>query len=71
MFYQKNINGSVYLIVGLVIVKSLLGQQNGLDVGKNSAISNCDVLKETVQLLVIANSKLDVTRANATFLVVA
>jgi hypothetical protein len=49
---------------------SLLGEENCLDVGENTALSDGNSRQELVQLLIIANSQLKVTRNDARLLVV-
>jgi hypothetical protein len=49
----------------------LLGQKDGLDVGKNTALSNSDTTKKFVQFLVVSDSQLQVTWDNPGLLVVS
>jgi hypothetical protein len=49
----------------------LLGQKDGLDVGKHTAGSDRDLAEQLVQLLVVADGELKVTRGDASLLVVA
>ena len=48
----------------------LLGQEDGLDVRKNSALSDGDAGQQLVQLLVVADGQLKVARDDARLLVV-
>jgi hypothetical protein len=48
----------------------LLGQENGLDVGQDTTLSNGDTREKFVQLFVVADGKLQVTRDDAGLLVV-
>uniref|UniRef100_H2Y966 Uncharacterized protein n=1 Tax=Ciona savignyi TaxID=51511 RepID=H2Y966_CIOSA len=56
---------------GLVFLLGLLGQQNSLDVGKDSTLSDCYFSKQLVQLLVVSNSQLKVPWDDSGLLVVA
>jgi len=49
----------------------LLGQKNSLDVGKNSALSDCNSRQQFVQFLVVTDSQLKMTRYDSRFLVVS
>ena len=49
----------------------LLGQKNSLDVGKNSALSDCNSRQQFVQFLVVTDSQLKMTRDDSRFLVVS
>src|SRR5215470_1395301 len=49
----------------------LLGQKHGLDVGQNSTLSDRHPGQQLVQLLVVADGQLQVTRDDARLLVVA
>ena len=49
----------------------LLGQQDGLDVGQHASLSDRDARQQLVQLLVVADGQLEVTRDDASLLVVA
>ena len=48
----------------------LLGQENGLDVGQNTTLSDGDTGEKFVQLFVVADGQLQVTRDDAGLLVV-
>jgi hypothetical protein len=50
--------------------RRLLGEKNGVDVGKNSSSSNGDSSEQLVQLLVVLDGKGDVTGHDAALLVV-
>ena len=54
----------------LCLLLALLGQQDGLDVGENTALRNGDAREELVQLLVVANGELQVTGDDARLLVI-
>ena len=49
----------------------LLGEEDGLDVGEDTTLSNCDTTEELVQLLVVADGQLEVAGNDARLLVVA
>ncbi|KAA8587053.1 hypothetical protein FQN60_000889, partial [Etheostoma spectabile] len=49
----------------------LLGQQDGLDVGQDTALGNGHTAKQFVQLLIVAHSQLEVTRDDTSLLVVS
>ena len=49
----------------------LLRQQNGLDVGQDAALGDRDARQQLVQLLVVADGQLEMTRDDARLLVVA
>ena len=49
----------------------LLGQQNGLDVRQNTTLSDGDARQQLVQFLVVADGQLEMTRNDASLLVVA
>jgi hypothetical protein len=49
----------------------LLRQQDGLDVGQDAALGDGDARKQLVELLVVADGQLEVTRDDARLLVVA
>ena len=49
---------------------SLLGQQHRLDVGQDTTLSDGDFAQQLVELLVVADSQLQVTRDDARLLVV-
>ena len=53
-----------------LLLFSLLGQKNGLDVGKNTTLGNGDTREELVQFLVVADGKLQVTGDDTGLLVV-
>jgi len=48
----------------------LLGQQNGVDVGQDSAAGNGDTLKQFTQFLVVPHSQQQVPRVDPVLLVV-
>ena len=50
---------------------SLLGEENGLNVGKDTTLGNGDTTEELVQLLVVADGQLEVAGDDARLLVVA
>jgi hypothetical protein len=50
---------------------SLLGEQDSMNVGKNSSRGNGDTSEELVQLFVVLDSQRDVTGNDATLFVVA
>ena len=52
----------------LLFLAGLLGQKNGLDVRENTSLGDGDALKQLVQLLVVADGQLQVTRVDARFL---
>ena len=57
---------SDHLLAGLL---RLLGQQNSLDVGQNTTLSDRDARQQLVQFLVVANGQLKVTWNDASLLV--
>ena len=68
---------AVYLVVSnlgsllsLVVALSLLGQQHGLDVGQDTTLSDGDFAQQLVELLVVADCQLQVTRDDAGLLVI-
>ena len=54
----------------LVLAFLLLGEEDGVDVGENSSLRDGDVAEELVQLFVVADGELDVTRSHPGALVV-
>lgn len=50
---------------------SLLGKKNCLDVGEDTTLGNGDTRQELVQFFVITDGQLQVTRDDASFLVVS
>ena len=58
------------ICLSFLFLLGLLGQKNSLDVGKNTSLSDGDAGEEFVQLFVIADSKLKVTRNDSGLLVV-
>ena len=50
------------ILLGLARLASatLLGEEDGVDVGKDSALGDGDAGQQFVELLVIANSELDI-----------
>lgn len=54
----------------LLLLASLLGQKHRLDVGQDTTLGDGDTLEKLVQLLVIADGQLQVTRVDAGLLVV-
>ena len=58
------------LALGLVVALGLLGQQHRLDVGQDAALSDGDFAQQLVELLVVADGQLQVTRDNTGLLVV-
>ena len=57
-------------LVGDRLSGGFLGQKDGLDVGKHSTSGDCDVLQQSVELLVVLHSQTDVTRDDPGLLVV-
>jgi len=57
-------------LLGLGGLLGLLGQQDSLDVGQHAALSDGDSAKKLVELLVVADSQLQVTGDDASLLVV-
>ncbi|KAK6728824.1 hypothetical protein RB195_006091 [Necator americanus] len=51
-------------------VGGLLGQEDSLDVGQNSSLSNGHTGKQLVELLVVANGELEMARVDSALLVV-
>ena len=49
----------------------LLGEKDGVDVGEDTAGGNGDTAEQLVELLIVADGELDVTRDDALLLVVA
>ena len=71
----ENLQSSEWLRLGRVHKRRLdllrfLGQEDGLDVGQNSALSDGDAGQEPVQLLVVPDGQLQVTRDDSRLLVV-
>ena len=60
-----------YKVTSLFLAGSLLGQQLGVDVGQHSSGGDGHSSQESVQLLVVSDSQLDVARNDAGSLVVA
>ena len=58
-------------LLGLDGLLGLLGEKHCLDVRQYSALSDGDTTEEFVQLFVVADSQLQVTRNDASLLVVA
>ena len=56
--------------VRLLALLRLLGQQNSLDVGQNTTLGNGDTREQFVQLLVVADGELKMTRDDPALLVV-
>ena len=54
-----------------MVALSLLREQHGLDIGQNAALGDGDLAQQLVQLLVVADSQLQVTRDDARLLVVS
>ena len=50
---------------------ALLGQENSLDVGQNTSLSDGDSFEQLVQLLVVPDGQLKMARVDPLFLVVA
>ena len=48
-----------------------LGQQDGLDVWQNTALCDCDARQQLVQLLVVSDGQLEMTRDDSRLLVVS
>jgi len=48
----------------------LLGQEDGMDVGKDTSLGDGDVGQDLAELLVVADGQLDVARNDARLLVV-
>ena len=55
----------------LVLLARLLGEQDSVDVGEHTTLSDGDTGKELAQFLIIADSQLDVAGHNTGLLVVA
>ena len=55
----------------LRLLGGLLGEEHGVDVGQHAARGDGDAAEQLVELLVVADSKLDVARDDALLLVVA
>ena len=55
---------------GLHLAFLLLGEKDGVDVGEDSSLGDGDVSEELVQLFVVADGELDVTRSHPGALVV-
>ena len=55
---------------GLHLAFLLLGEEDGVDVGEDSSLGDGDVSEELVQLFVVADGELDVTRSHPGALVV-
>ena len=55
----------------LLALTLLSGEEDGVDVGDDTSVSNGDIGKELVELLVVADGEHDVTGHNADLLVVA
>ena len=55
---------------GLHLAFLLLGEKDGVDVGEDSSVGDGDVSEELVQLFVVADGELDVTRSHPGALVV-
>jgi len=73
---EKGIDRSIDLkrLEGLGTFASLLGlgrEQFGMDIRKHTALGNDDASKELVELFIVADSKLKMTRDDARLLVVA
>jgi len=58
------------LLAGCADIR-LLGQENGLDVGKDAALGDGDAGEQLVQFLVVADGQLQVAGDDARLLVVA
>ncbi len=54
----------------LGLLLALLGEEDGLDVGENTALRDGDAGEELVELLVVADGELKMTRDDARLLVV-
>ena len=54
----------------LVLALLLLGKKDGVDVRENSSLGDGNLPKELVQLLIVPDSELDVSRDDSTSLVV-
>lgn len=54
-----------------LLLLGLLGEQNGLDVGQNATLGDGDFAQQLVQLLVVSDRQLQVTRDDPGLLVVA
>ncbi len=59
-----------HLLLDLSLL-ALLGEKNGVDVGKNTALGDGDRSQKLVELLVVSDGQLDVAGNNAGLLVVA
>ena len=77
MIIEVALKRAVYLVVfylgsllSLVVALSLLGQQHRLDVGQDATLSDSDFAQQLVELLVVADGQLQVTRDDAGLLVV-
>ena len=54
-----------------LVLLALLGEEDGVDVGEDTAAGNGDIAEELVELLIVAHGELDVARDDAGLLVVA
>ena len=57
-------------MLGNLFLGSLLGEENGLNVGEDTTLGNGDTAEELVQLLVVADGQLEVAGDDARLLVV-
>mgnify|MGYP006952853420 CR=1 FL=1 len=55
----------------LVLLARLLGEQDSVDVGENTTVGDGDTSQELAQLLIVADSQLDVAGHDTGLLVVA
>ncbi len=58
-------------LAGWDLVGGLLGQKDGLDVGQDTTLGDCHTRQQLVELLVVADGELQVTRDDAGLLVVS
>ena len=67
---EVQIVNSLVSVSDLLGSRRLLGEKNGVDVGKNTSSSDSDSSEQLVQLLVILDGKSDVTGHDSALLVV-
>ena len=54
-----------------LFIASLLGEEDGLDVGENTTLGDGDAAEEFVQLFVVSDGELEMSRDDSGFLVVS
>ena len=59
---RKNLGILVLLGLGRLATAALLGEEDGVDVGEDPALGNGHAGQQLVQLLVITNSELKITK---------